>query len=205
VSGRTPTGLGGTEIGGRYGEFALAHDGTLIVARDPSDARARLVLRRLDRPGTVPIEGTELGVSPFISWGARLLGFVRGGEIFVVPLEGGVAALVPNARTGAVGAPDWTPDGRIVFSDSLGRLAVVGTDGTGLAPLTTPSGAGGHVSPRVLANGEWVLFTLVKDRFRGTGSSQMAVVSLQTKEVRVVVDRDAGFAALSGWAAQLRR
>jgi tRNA A-37 threonylcarbamoyl transferase component Bud32 len=188
-----------------YGTFALAHDGTIVVTRDPSDGHARLAQSRLDRAGVTPIAGTELGVSPFISWGARSLGFVRGGEIFVVPLEGGVAIAVPGVRAGGIGAPDWTPDGRIVYTDTLGRLAIVGTDGTGLTIITTPAGTVGHVAPKVLSNGQWVLFTIVKDRAHATSGAQLGLVSLQTKEVRVVVDRDAGLAALAGWAAQLRR
>ena len=178
----------GETIRGGYGNFALARDGALIVSRDPSDAPARLVLRRLDRLVAVPVAGTELGVSPFISWNSRSLGFLRGNEIFVIPIEGGVATAVPNVRSGTYGSPDWTPDGRIVFTDSLGRLSMVRPDGSGLTALTTPAAAGAHISPRVLPNGKGVLFTIVNNRFGGSGSARIAVLSLQAREVRIVVE-----------------
>ena len=191
VTRRTLIGVGAGEAGTVGVSFALSHDGRSIVLSDPSDPEAGLLLRPLERLTISPIAGTARGASPFLSWDSRTLGFRRGSEIFVVAASGGAAVAVPNVRASALGTPDWTPDGRIVFTDTLGRLAAVKPDGTGLVQLTSPSPARAHLSPRVLPQGRGVLFTIVEHREGRSASRGVGVVSLQTGELHELAESGA--------------
>ena len=171
---------------GNFSKMAVSPDGSLLVATDPGDPQARLSIRHLDQLTRAPIPGTNLAFSPFISWDSRTLGFVKSGGLYTLPIEGGVATQVPNAQTDGVGAPAWTPDGRIVFTDMHGGLALIRADGTGLQDLTKPDSNEIDVSPNVLPNGKGVLFTISGTATGFTRSGVAGVVSISGGATRVL-------------------
>ncbi len=171
-----------------YSKLAVSPDGSIVVASDPADPQTRLSIRRLDQLTRAPIPGTDAGFGPFISRDSRTLGFMKSGGLYTLPIDGGVATQVPNAQTNDVGAPAWTPDGRIVFTDVRGALAVIGADGTGLREITHPDSGWVHGSPNVLPNGKGVLYTISGTATGFTRSGKAAVVSLASGASHVISD-----------------
>jgi serine/threonine protein kinase/Tol biopolymer transport system component len=169
-----------------FAKMAASPDGSIIVATDPADAQARLSVRHLDQLTRTPIPGTDAGASPFISWDSRTLGFVKSGGLYTLPIEGGVATRVPNAQTDGVGAPAWAPDGRIVFTDMRGALAVIRPDGTGLRRITSPDSNDIDVSPNVLPDGGGVLFAESRPASGSRASSVALAVPLSGGPPHVV-------------------
>jgi len=173
-----------------FTKIAVSPDGKLVVSPDPSDPQARLSLRHLDQLTGTPIPGTDVAFSPFISWDSRTLGFVKSSAVYTVPIAGGVATPVPNAQTDAIGAPAWTPAGRIVFTNTHGGLSVIRTDGRDLRVIATPDSGYIYVSPSVLPNGKGVLFTISGTATGFTRSGRVAAVSL-SGGAPLVIEQDA--------------
>ncbi len=169
-----------------FAKMTVSPDGKIVVASDPSDVQGRLAIRHVDQLTRTMIPGTDAGFSPFISWDSHTLGFVKSGGLYMLPIEGGVATRVPNAQTNGVGAPAWTPDGRIVFTDIRGALAVIHADGTGLQEITKPDSNDVDVSPSVLPNGKGVLFTISGTATGFTRSGEAGVVPISGGETRIV-------------------
>ena len=172
---------------GNFVRHTVSPDGNIVVSIDDNDPTGRLTLRRLDQLATTTIAGTESGRSPFISWDSRTVGFVNGEQLQTTPIDGGPPTSVPNARTGVIGAPTWTPDGRIVFTDLRGGLSVIRADGGGLHRLTTPDSGAVHISPSVLPNAKGVLFTIsAVSAATRTQAPKAAVVPLAGGPVRII-------------------
>lgn len=178
-----------TDTRGNFVKRVVSPDGSVVVSIDDNDPTARLTLRRLDQLTTTTIAGTESGRSPFISWDSRTLGFVSGELLQTEPIDGGAPTAVPHARTGVIGAPTWTPDGRIVFTNLRGGLSVIRSDGGGLRQLTAPDSGDVHISPSVLPNGKGVLFTIsaVTPEAR-TRATKAAVVPLAGGQTQIVAN-----------------
>ena len=178
-----------TDTRGNFVRHTVSPDGRIVVSIDDNDPTGRLTLRRLDQLTTTTIAGTESGRSPFISWDSRTVGFVNGVQLQTAPIDGGPPTSVPNARTGVIGAPTWTPDGRIVFTNLRGGLSVIRPDGGGLRQLTTPDSGDVHISPSLLPSGRGVLFTVsaVTAETR-TQATKAAVVPLAGGPVRIIAN-----------------
>jgi len=167
--------------------LAFSPDGLSLAVPIIEDGRQRILLRRLDEAKARPIEGTEGGSSPFFSPDGKWLGFTAGNKLMKVAADGGRPFVIGDQH-GAGGAT-WGADGHIVFApiytDGLFR-----TSEEGGAPerLTTPDrarGELGHWWPRILPGGKSVLFTAFCTPL---DTSRVGVVSLETGEVRDVVD-----------------
>ena len=190
-----------------YSRLAISPDGNTVVAMDGSDTHARLSLRHIDQLVGTPIPGTDGASSPFISWDSRTLGFVKASTMYTVPIEGGVPTAVPVARTVPVGAPAWTRDGRIVFTDLRGGLTSIHVDGSALHRLTAPDSMHIHVSPNVLPNGSGVLFTIAgvaTGVFAQSRSTAAAVTSIDGGAVHIVNDDAKGLQYDDGRAVFVR-
>ena len=168
---------------------ALSPDGLQLVhyGANIGGQGVQLYLRELDRNESTPIPGTEGGNGPFFSPDGQWVGFVAGGKLKKVRLNGAGAAVLcdaPNYR-----GADWSVDGTIVFANySTGIMRVPASGGTPevLASINPDQGERLHYWPDALPNGKGVIFSAV------TGSnhddSSIVVQSLETGERRFLLN-----------------
>jgi serine/threonine-protein kinase len=102
--------------------IAVSSDGRFIVysatkeSAGPRD-KPRLYLRRMHELEAKPVQGTEGGISPFLSPDDRWIGFWADGKLMKVSTEGGVPVTLCDVP------PDfgfsWGSDNRIVFAPGI--------------------------------------------------------------------------------------
>ena len=170
--------------------LAFSPDGRRIVFAAGREKPA-LYVRPLDSFEATQLPGTERGEGPFFSPDGEWLGFFVPGAIKKLRLSGGVPLLV--AATSAVerGAV-WGRDGYIYYAGGLSwGLSRVRAEGGQPQTLTTPArerGENSHRWPQLLPDGKHVLFTIRTDRIDSFDEAKIAVLSLDTKQWRVVLE-----------------
>jgi hypothetical protein len=177
-------------FGSNHG-MALSADGSKLVYAADKEGTRQLFLRARDQMSPVPIRDTKDAVDPFFSPDGNWVGFFNGTELKKVSLYGGVSQPLCKAiyRLGA----SWGADGTIVFatSDSPGLMSVSAFGGEPKVLTKSEFGPGTHRWPEFTPDGKHLLYTI----FNGTSNWQIAVLSLETKKTRVLVDgTDAHFA-----------
>jgi Tol biopolymer transport system component/predicted Ser/Thr protein kinase len=182
-------GTGEAPVTGFQPMLALSPDGRTMVYRARKDGITRLYRRALDRLEAMPIAGTEEGTGPFFSPDGRWLGFDSDGVLKRVALAGGLPVEI-GAAPGGVTA-DWLPDDTIVYatntSRTLQRVPASGGPPEAITSLDAARGDTLHLLPQALADGRRLLFTIVAGRAR-----HIAVLDLQSREVRVITDGSNG-------------
>lgn len=140
--------------------LALSPDGSQLayLARGPRGTE--LFLRSLDQVAAVPIAHTVNATMPFFAPDSAWLGFVVGGAIHKVPLQGGAALTVSTAGDRVSGA-SWGPNDGIVFATPAGLWHVSANGGEARALATPDTGRGErYLWPEVLPSGRAVLVTI---------------------------------------------
>ncbi|HSM49872.1 MAG TPA: protein kinase, partial [Thermoanaerobaculia bacterium] len=162
-------------------------DGGSLVFAGRAGGRQSLFRRDLDGPDAVPIPGTDGADAPFFSPDGQWIGFVSGGSLMKVAVEGGRPFRIADRR-GSSGAA-WLPDGTIVHAPSYSEgLYRVPAAGGASERLTTPDSAGGelgHWWPDALPGGRRVVFTAFRTP---VDRSRIGVLDLATREVTWVVE-----------------
>jgi serine/threonine-protein kinase len=180
---RLPIDLGGTAWEGALAGAALSTDGTRLVfhTRNASGG-GLLATRRLDETRPTVLTGTEGADQPFFSPDGAWIGFFAGGKLQKVPVRGGTAVALSDARI-ARGA-SWGDDGNIVAAlTNGGGLSVVPADGGQPRPLTTLSqGDPTHRWPQVLPGAKAVIFTANAPTINSYEDATIDVLSLETGE-----------------------
>ncbi|MEE2897689.1 MAG: hypothetical protein VX815_04390 [Gemmatimonadota bacterium] len=175
-----------TELRSSWRTFAASADGTTIAYQSFSDDSQDMVVRRLENLTAQSVAGTAGGTAPFLSPDGSTLGFIRESSLYSVSLDGGSPTrMVADLEVMLEGNPAWTPDGRVVLSGSFGGLVLATRGQVAADTLTHPEESVRHIAPTVLPNGRYVLFTLVPSV---PTESTIAAVSLESGEVRVLVD-----------------
>jgi serine/threonine-protein kinase len=166
--------------------LAISPDGSRVIygASSPPGSRPRLYLRALDDFEAIPIPGTEGGEGPFFSPDGRWLGYFAEGKLFKIAVDGGTPLEICHVGQVVPGAA-WTRDDTILFADApdSGLMRVPAAGGTP-EPLTVPAfadGELGHGWPRLLPDGDSVLFTISDVK-----GSRIALLSLRTGEWRTL-------------------
>ncbi len=185
------------EIPGRLLAPALSPDETALAYTDrgPDSPAPLLLVRRLDdaRPRAIP--ETEEATLPFWSPDGREIAYFARGKLWIVSATGGRPRAVADASYGLGGA--WGPRGVIVFSSACGEgLKRVDASGGAVEAVTALDASRAescHAWPVVLPDGKRFLFV---SNSTAKESNRIEVVSLSTRERRVVVDAD----ALAGYA-----
>jgi eukaryotic-like serine/threonine-protein kinase len=171
------------------GSGILSPDGRSVVysARSRSGPGRALYLRRLDELAGREIPGTNDAYrAPAFSRDGKSLAFIVGRRRLVkLPLEGGSA--VTLAAVADYGGLDWAPSGEIILGagvdEGLQGLFRVKDAGGPLVPFTRVDTARkelSHQSPRVLADGKTVLFTIW---FGSSEQAELAAASLDDGKV----------------------
>ncbi len=180
----------GQVLGGPSLPFSLSPDGRRLtyVVREGSDRR--LYVRELSEFEAQLLPGTEGASSPFFSPDGQWIGFFANESLKKVSITGGAADTIcetpafirPAFDPGAL----WCPDNRILFSGWIYGLLRVSADGGVPETVVAPGTNEFFQWPDRLPGGKKLLLTRWK-----RGRSQLAVISLETKEVEYPM-RDIG-------------
>ena len=174
--------------------LAISPDGRRIAYRAGRSGKTQLYLRSLDEVSATPIPGSDGGgISgpPIFSPDGESVVFVVDGKLRKVLLPGGTP-LTLCELTGHRGG-SWGPGDVIVlaFGAGLYRVSAAGGEPEMLADVDRQKGEVEYRQPEVLPDGKTVLFTIGKEN-----TSQIAVLSLETGEKKIVVEggREAHYA-----------
>jgi eukaryotic-like serine/threonine-protein kinase len=173
--------------------LAVSPDGRQIAyfGGESGQDGIRLWLRPLDDLQPRPIEGARGLSSPaFSPSGERIayLGAVgQRAALKTVAVTGGTPVTLADSGVGQLGI-SWGRDGYVYF-DGVGRNGIMRIAEAGGVPevVTRPDSSRrelDHAAPFVLPNGKGVLFTM--RRVGGIGESEVAVVDLESRKVRVI-------------------
>jgi serine/threonine protein kinase/Tol biopolymer transport system component len=137
---------------------AVSPDGTHLAYAAQQGGNQQLYLRSLDGLEAKPIPGTEGAINPFFSPDGQWLGFVVGGELKKVSINGGAALTLEHAEIPR--GPSWNSRGTIAFASAgTSVLQQVSDSGGALQPLThLEEGEIAHRWPEFLPDGKEVLF-----------------------------------------------
>jgi Tol biopolymer transport system component len=139
---------------------ALSADGTHLAYVAQQGGIQQLYLRSLDGLETKPIPNTEGAVNPFFSPDGQWLGFIAGGKLKKVSINGGAALTLEDAV--ATGGASWSSRGMISFAPSLSSVPLQMSDGEGAPKALTrlEKGEVSHRWPAFLPDGNEVLFAV---------------------------------------------
>ncbi|MFY9559943.1 MAG: protein kinase [Terriglobales bacterium] len=144
--------------------LAISPDGSAIVySAYDEDRKAQLYLRKLDSFESIPIPGTEDGMTPFFSPDGEWLGFVANdGKLRKVSLRGGNAVTVTEPA--AVIGGSWGADGTIYFLNAFGTgiyaVPAAGGQPRQVTRIGSQPDDRAHLWPDVLPGGRGLIFTV---------------------------------------------
>ncbi|HEY6372496.1 MAG TPA: protein kinase [Candidatus Sulfotelmatobacter sp.] len=148
--------LGGSDI-------ILSRDGTRIAYL----SRNHLFTRNLEQASATELPITAGATSPFFSPDGQWIGFIAGGKLRKISVEGGAETVLCDAASSYTGA-DWGEDGNIVASLRVsGGLSRVSSAGGSPTPVTELEGEERtHRWPQILPGGKAILFTAENSTIR---------------------------------------
>jgi len=159
--------LGGSDI-------ILSPDGTRIAYL----SRSHLLTRKLDQPTATELAITAGATSPFFSPDGQWIGFVAGGKLRKVSVEGGAEIVLCDASSSYTGA-DWGEDGNLIaslrVSGGLSRVSSAGGTPTPVSELEGQERT--HRWPQILPGGKAILFT-AENSTVGFDDANIEVVTL---------------------------
>src|SRR3984893_17652373 len=165
---------------------ALSPDGSRLayVARQASTQQ--LYLRAMDSQEARPIPGTEGAVNPFFSPDGQWLGFLAGGKLKKISVNGGAALTLGDGVN--FGGASWGSQGMIAISPTSipGLQQVPDTGGTPQTLTRLERGDASHRWPEFLPGGKAVLFAAGPTPNNWT-NAQVAVQSVGAGERRNLV------------------
>ena len=174
--------------------LAISPDGRRIAYQVLRDGRPQLYLRPLDEVVATPIPGTETmtGSAPIFSPDGESILFVADSKLRKVSLPRGTPVTLCEMTRQFGGS--WGPGDVIVLASDEGlfRVSAAGGEPEMLTNVDREKGEVEYRQPEVLPDGKAVLFTIG----RQNNTSQIAVLSLETGEKKIVVEggREAHYA-----------
>jgi len=167
--------LGGSDI-------ILSSDGTRIAYI----SKNHLFTRKLDQLSATDLPITTGATSPFFSPDAQWIGFVAGGKLRKVSVEGGAEIVLCDAASSYTGA-DWGEDGNIIASLRVsGGLSRVPSAGGTPTPVSEIAGEERtHRWPQILPGGKAILFT-VENSTVGFDDAKIDVMTLMDHRRKTV-------------------
>jgi hypothetical protein len=143
--------------------LALSPDGKRLAYLVRRDEGMQLFIRPMDQPGSFPVPHTSGASLPFFSPDGAWLGFVAGGQIRKVPLDGGPALTVAEVHSNVPGA-SWGSSDVIVFATRAGGSALWRVPASGGVPqlVARADSTRGQVYrwPEVLPGSRAAVFTI---------------------------------------------
>jgi serine/threonine protein kinase/Tol biopolymer transport system component len=176
--GRVLSGFSGFDSGPI---LAVSPDGTRLAYVATQSGIQRLYVRMMDGLEAQAIPDTVGASSPFFSPDSQWLGFLAGGKLKKVSMNGG-GALTLSASPFSGGA-SWDPRGTIILGGVGSGLRQVPDAGGALQPLTQITSADSNNRwPEVLPDGKAVLYVAGTNTF-----PMVSVQSIQSGERRDLV------------------
>jgi serine/threonine-protein kinase len=170
--------------------LAISPDGR-TVAYVGAGVDRLLYVRTIDQLTPRALPGTRNATTPFFSADGRWIAYFTSGttlsrgKLVKIPVEGGQVVEIEDDLLANGGV--WTPDGRIVLGTQAqtGGLSVLAaTGGTPARAIDSiPGDPGLHRYPRLLADGETVLFTSWNSV---PGTARLGVASLRTHRAKIL-------------------
>jgi serine/threonine-protein kinase len=147
----------------RGSSVAISPDGTRIVFTATDNARTQLYVRAIDQMNSQPLPGTDGAVDPFFSPDGQWVGFVAGGKIKKVSLQG--RTVVDIADSSNPRGETWAPDDTILFTphNASALMRVPAAGGTPQPYTTLAAGELSHRWPQVAPSGRAMVFTIWND------------------------------------------
>jgi len=177
-------------------DVVISPDGRRIAYAAIRGNSTQLYVRSLDGLEATPITGTEgTGSTAFFSPNGESIAFRAGGQLKKVSLSAGPAMTLAEVSTASMRGGSWGPDDTIVFAGPYGagatesreglfRVSAAGGELEMLAQVDSEKGETEYRQPEVLPGGQALLFTIERD----DGNFQIAVLSLETGERKVVLE-----------------
>jgi Tol biopolymer transport system component len=164
---------------------ALSPDGTHLAYVVQQGGSQQLYLRSLDGFEAKPVPNTEGAVNPFFSPDGQWLGFIAGGKLKKVSINGGAALTLEDAETAGL---SWNSHGMVAFthSQNSGLLLVSDAGGTSQPLTRLEKGEVAHRWPEFLPDGKEVLFAVGTSVSNWT-NAQVAVQSVGTGKRRNLI------------------
>ncbi len=179
------------------GEFVVyvgaGPPGTWVREGQGRFGRTQLYLRLIDDFAVSAIDGTSGASSPFVSPDSRWIGFfdTDDGKIKKVARGGGVPVDVCDNVSTIFRGACWSGDGKIYFAEGSTGIHVVSADGGERQPVAIPQRDKGEKTyrfPQVLPGDRALLFTLGSSEILSYDDASVALLSLETGEIRVLVE-----------------
>jgi serine/threonine-protein kinase len=167
----------------------ISPDGThLVFVAEQEDGTSRLLTRRIDRPTSAQMRGTEGAYAPFFSPDGQWVGFFAGGKLKKTRIDGGEPVELCDAPGGRGGT--WADDGNIIAAldpqSGLSQIAADGGKPVALTTLNVEAGENTHRWPHVLPGGAGVLFT-ASAAYGNYDEASIAVVSLRSHQTKTLL------------------
>jgi serine/threonine protein kinase/Tol biopolymer transport system component len=177
-------------------DLAVSPDARMIayVASEPGNLPA-IWLRSLDRVQPRKLTGTE-GASTGLFWSpdARFIGFISGGWLRKIAVDGGSPQALCSAPSGDGVGGSWNSAGTIVFgtfpSEGLLQIPASGGEARLVTKVDARLGEEAHAWPRFLPDSRRFLYAAVKT---GAGQDDICVGSLDSLERRCLGARISRF------------
>jgi serine/threonine-protein kinase len=163
--------------------LALSPDGTKLAYVATRNNVRQIYVRPLDVFESRPIPGTEGALSPFFSADGQWIGFLAGGSLKKVLMNGGAAQTVFN--TGVLRGASWGSSGIVFTGTTASPLYLASATGAGSPrPLTRlEKGESSHRFAQFLPDGQTVLFAAGA----GTVNMRIAAFSMTTGQRQTLV------------------
>lgn len=169
-----------------FSDIALSPDGKRLVYVGGLGGTTQLFLREIDQIESRELPETKGAVRPFFSPDGQSIGFLAGGKLKTLFLDGGRPQTLCDAAR--LPGASWRADGTIFFTRTWDAgISRISTDGRVPKTITTPdaeAGEYGHWWPEVLPGGGAVLFTIWKTTLN---DACVAVLSLRTGKYQKLV------------------
>ena len=185
-------------VGGRFWgqDVALSPDGKHIVYVSGFGPESQLYVRPINQFDATLLSDGDGPYSPFISPDGNWVGYFSDGnnELKKVSIHGGPSVPVGDAG-GSVWGASWGSDDTIVFATggfigggSLWRLSAGGGVPEALASVSADEAERwAYLWPEVLPGGKAILFTISRSQTARPASYEIAALSLETGEQRVLI------------------
>jgi serine/threonine protein kinase len=145
------------------GPAVISPDGTRIVVRARREGTAveTLLVRRLDAPDFVPLQGTEGVIDPFWSPDSQQIGFFNDGKLMRMPASGGPITTICEGVADSRGAT-WSGDTILFSPGPSSAIQRVSASGGGkpveVAPLDKARSEIGQWRPHFLPDGRHYVY-----------------------------------------------
>ncbi|MEO5800171.1 MAG: protein kinase [Gemmatimonadales bacterium] len=192
------------EIGQQAGPpLALSPDGSRLAY--VGDTLSRLWIKRRDALEATPIAGTDGAGSPVFSPDGKWLGYVAGGQVRKVPVDGGVSITLDDSAGTGYGLA-WLDDGTLIYTGaSLLGLRRVSESGANAGVVLADSALHGNAAlwPTALPGSRGVVYAVCASN---CVVQSLHVLDLKTgREKLLVADGTMGWYLPTGQLLYVRR